>query len=295
VTTSQPREPILDAAQVPAELPSELPAGPPAGLPAELPASGPFVEPAGEPVLDVAAAAYPSHRWGFGAFLLVEAVLLASAAFVSVLVGDTAPGQPLPIRVVLLGTMLPTMIAAGVAVLITVVRGNGPFTDLRLGWSWADVRTGFKFGCVGLVFTSLGAYVWTQLVGNANANSAISALVEDRRMSISAAVVMFVYLWLLGPICEEVIYRGLLWGAVERLQWRSEKWGRVAAFLLSTAVFAASHLEPLRTTLLLVIAVPIGLARLVTGRLPGSIVAHQVNNFLPALTILLSALGVASF
>jgi membrane protease YdiL (CAAX protease family) len=114
-------------------------------------------------------------------------------------------------------------------------------------------------------------------------------------MSISAALVMFVYLWLLGPICEEIIYRGLLWGAAEQLQWRSERWGRIAAFLLSTAVFAASHLEPLRTTLLLVIAVPIGLARLVTGRLPGSIVAHQVNNFLPALTILLGALGVASF
>jgi membrane protease YdiL (CAAX protease family) len=114
-------------------------------------------------------------------------------------------------------------------------------------------------------------------------------------MSISAAAVMFVYLWLIGPICEEVIYRGLLWGAVERLQWASERWGRIAAFALSTAVFAASHLEPLRTTLLLVIAVPIGLARFVTGRLPGSIVAHQVNNFLPALTILLSSLGLAWF
>ncbi|WIY02463.1 type II CAAX endopeptidase family protein [Amycolatopsis mongoliensis] len=267
MTTSQPRDPAPDAAPFPEP---------------EEPAATAFLPPA------------QRHRWGFGAFLLVEAVLLASAAFVSVLVGDTGPG-PLPIRVVLLGTMLPTMIAAGVAVLITYVRGNGPFADLRLEWRWADVKTGFRFGCVGLVFTTIGAYLWTQLVGNANATSAISALVEDRKMSVSAAVVMFVYLWLLGPICEEVIYRGLLWGAAEQLQWRSERWGRVAAFLLSTAVFAASHLEPLRTTLLLVIAVPIGLARLVTGRLPGSIVAHQVNNFLPALTILLGALGVASF
>jgi membrane protease YdiL (CAAX protease family) len=209
-----------------------------------------------------------------------------------VLVGDTGPG-PLPIRVVLLGTMLPTMIAAGVAVLITCVRGNGPVIDLRIEWRWADVKTGFRFGCVGLVFTTLGAYLWTQLVGNANATSAISALVEDRKMAVPAALVMFVYLWLVGPICEEVIYRGLLWGAVERLQWRSERQGRMAAFVLSTAVFAASHLEPLRTTLLLVIAVPIGLARFATGRLPASIVAHQANNFLPALTILLGAFGIA--
>jgi hypothetical protein len=113
-------------------------------------------------------------------------------------------------------------------------------------------------------------------------------------MSVSAAIVMFLYLWLLGPICEEIIYRGLLWGAVERLNWGNERVGRLAAFLLSTAVFAASHLEPLRTILLIVIAVPIGLARLFTGRLLGSVVAHQMNNFLPAVAILLTALGVAT-
>jgi len=78
---------------------------------------------------------------------------------------------------------------------------------------------------------------------------------------------------------------------VERLHWGKERWGRVAAFVLSTGVFAASHLEPLRTSLLIVISIPIGLARLVTGRLLGSIVAHQVNNFLPALALLLTALG----
>jgi len=259
VTTSKPQDPVSDDTPLPAE--------------------DAFVA--------------PPPRWGFGAFLLVEAVLLASAAFISVLVGDTAPGQPLPIRVVLLGTMLPTMIAAGTAVLITVVRGNGPLADLRLQFRWSDVRTGLKYGCIGLVFTSVAAYVWTEIVGNQHATSAISALVEDRKMAVPAALVMFVYLWLVGPICEEVIYRGLLWGAVERLQWRSERQGRMAAFVLSTAVFAASHLEPLRTTLLLVIAVPIGLARFATGRLPASIVAHQANNFLPALTILLGAFGIA--
>src|SRR5699024_7851793 len=137
-----------------------------------------------------------------------------------------------------------------------------------------------------------GALVWTEIVGEDDATSAIAALVEDQRMSVWAAVAMFVYLWLVGPVCEELIYRGLLWGAVERLQWKTARWGRLAAFLVSTAVFAASHLEPMRTALLLVIAVPIGLARLRTGRLLASIVAHQVNNFLPAVAILLTSLGI---
>ncbi|WP_158888962.1 CPBP family intramembrane glutamic endopeptidase [Amycolatopsis anabasis] len=235
----------------------------------------------------------PAPRWGFGAFLLVEAVLLASAAFVSALFGPVR-GDQLPVRDVLIGTIAPTVIAAGVALLITKLRGNGPFADLRLSWNWDDVRVGLKFGVLGLVCTTVGAFVWTQVVGRENATSAIGALVEDKPMSVAAAVIMFGYVWLLGPICEEIIYRGLLWGAVERLHWGKEKWGRLAAFLLSTAVFAVSHLEPLRTTLLLVIAVPIGLARLFTGRLLGSIVAHQMNNFLPALAILLTSLGLLS-
>lgn len=235
--------------------------------------------------------AYPAHRWGFGAFLLVEAVFLMTAAFVGVFLGGGSLAS-LPVRDVLIGTMLPTLIATLAALAITKVRGNGPLVDLRLAWCWDDVKTGLKFGVLGLVCTTVGVLVWTKVVGEDNSTSAITALVEDKPMSTSAAVTMFVYLWLLAPVCEEIIYRGLLWGATERLEWGQERWGRLAAFVLSTAVFAVSHLEPLRTSLLLVIAIPIGLARLVTGRLLGSIVAHQMNNFLPALAILLTSLGV---
>lgn len=234
-----------------------------------------------------------AQRWGFGAFLLVEAVLLASAAFVTALL-QPDPDQPVPIPKVLIGTISPTMTAAATALLITRVRGNGPRHDLRLSWRWDDVRVGLWYGLLGLVLAAVGAFVWTEIVGGEEATSAIAGLVEDRRMSVWAIVTMFVYLWLVGPICEELIYRGLLWRAVERLHWARPRWGRFAAFLISTAVFAVSHLEPMRTALLLVIAVPIGLARLTTGRLLASIVAHQVNNFLPAVAILLTSFGVLS-
>jgi membrane protease YdiL (CAAX protease family) len=146
-----------------------------------------------------------------------------------------------------------------------------------------------KFGLIGLVLTTIAAMVWTRIVGEQNATSAFSALVDGHSLPISAAIVMFLYAWLIGPLCEEIIFRGLLWGALERLQW-----GRWAVFVLSTVVFAVSHLEPLRTTLLIVIGIPIGLARLFSGRLGASVVAHQVNNFLPALTVLLISLGVMS-
>lgn len=228
-----------------------------------------------------------THKWGFGAFLAVYAVFVLTAVMIGALVGIFAPQARTSPTVIVVGTMVPTVFAACVALLVTTIRGNGPRIDLRWSMRRDDLRAGFKFGFLGLIITTFAAFVWTSLVGEENAQSAIGALVDNQQMPIGPAITLFVFVWLIGPVCEEVIYRGLLWGALERL-----KWGRWAVFCLTTVIFAVSHLEPLRTLLLLVIAIPIGLARLFTGRLGASIIAHQVNNFLPALAVLLVALGV---
>jgi membrane protease YdiL (CAAX protease family) len=232
-------------------------------------------------------AAPPAHRWGFGAFLLVFAVFVLSAVVIGAIVRMAAPGASSLAPVVLLGSMVPTLLAASAALLITKLRGNGPRIDLRWSWRREDIRAGFTFGLIGLVCTTIAAIVWTRIVGEENASSALGKLVENNRMPLLAAILLFLFVWLIGPLCEEIIYRGLLWGALERLQW-----GPWAVFGLTTVIFAVSHLEPMRTSLLLVIGVPIGLARLFTGRLGASIVAHQVNNFLPALAVLLISTGV---
>lgn len=228
-----------------------------------------------------------THRWGFGAFLFVFAVFVLSAVVIGALVGIVAPTAGNSSTVIVLGTMVPTLLAAGVTLLVTKLRGNGPKIDLRWSMRREDVRAGFKWGFIGLICTTFGAFLWTNFVGDENAQSAVGRLVENQRMPLAAAIAMFLFVWLIGPVCEEIIYRGLLWGALERL-----KWGRWAVFCLTTVIFAVSHLEPLRTSLLLVIGIPIGLARLFTGRLGASIIAHQVNNFLPALAVLLVAVGV---
>ncbi|WP_083472350.1 type II CAAX endopeptidase family protein [Kibdelosporangium phytohabitans] len=242
---------------------------------------------ASEPLGEQPPVREPTHKWGIGAFLLVEGVLLLSAAFIGALLQPSTSDQRISVVTIVVGSILPVLIATGVALLITRLRGNGPRIDLRWSYSRQDFKVGLKFGLIGLVATTLAAMVWTKIVGKDNATSAFSALVDSRSLPVAAAVVMFLYAWLIGPVCEEIIFRGLLWGALERLQW-----GRWAVFGLSTAVFAVSHLEPLRTSLLIVIGIPIGLARLFTGRLGASVVAHQVNNFLPALTVLLISLGV---
>jgi CAAX protease family protein len=227
-----------------------------------------------------------THRWGFGAFLFVFAVFVLSAVVIGAVVSKFVPHASSSATVVLVGTIVPTLLATAVALLVTRLRGNGPRIDLRWSYNVDDLRAGLKFGALGLVCTTLAAIVWSNVVGEENATSAVGALVDNARMPVGAAVTMFLFVWLIGPVCEEIIYRGLLWGALERLQW-----GRWAVFSLTTVIFAVSHLEPLRTSLLLVIGIPIGLARLFTGRLGASIVTHQVNNFLPALAVLLVAVG----
>jgi hypothetical protein len=38
--------------------------------------------------------------------------------------------------------------------------------------------------------------------------------------------------------------------------------------------------------------IPIGIARVITGRLPAGVIAHQINNLLPGLVLMLGLLGV---
>ncbi|WP_447003816.1 lysostaphin resistance A-like protein [Saccharothrix isguenensis] len=249
---------------------------PPTGLIASVRAVGREPEPA-----------RTGQRWGFGAFLLVEAIFVLSAVFITALARTSGTDLNRSVTFILVGSMVPTVLAAGVAVAITYVRGNGPFHDLRLAWDWADVKVGLKLGALGLVLTYVAAVIWSKVVGDKNATSAIGELVDGAGLPLGAAIVMFLYVCFLGPVCEEVIYRGLLWGAIER-----QRWSRWAAFVLTTVIFAASHLEPLRTSLLIVIALPIGIARLITRRLTASVVAHVINNFLPGLTLLLVSVGV---
>ena len=89
------------------------------------------------------------------------------------------------------------------------------------------------------------------------------------------------------PARKVIVYRGLLWGAVERLG--ANRWWALA---ITTFVFALAHFEFSRTPLLLVVAIPIGIARVITGRLPAGVIAHQINNLLPGVVLMLGLLGV---
>jgi membrane protease YdiL (CAAX protease family) len=235
------------------------------------------------PVPPAPAAGRP-HRWGLGAYLLVEAVFLGASALIGLAVGRPGPS----VGALTVALAVPTVLAAGTAVLITVLRGNGPAVDLGLAWSWRDVRAGLLYGFGGLAVTIPASVLFVVLVGAENATTAVGDVFHGLRAGPVAAVGVLLVVVLLAPLCEEIVYRGLLWGAVEKHSAR-----RWVPFVVTTLLFALAHFEFTRTPLLFVVALPIALARLRTGRLLASVVAHQVNNLLPGVVLMLALLGLA--
>jgi CAAX protease family protein len=247
--------------------------------------------PAGKPVQPVRP---PPHRWGFGAFLLAETTFLLTSLLVPIVAmspyllrgRDVDADAPLPAAVLIAVLAIPPLIAATVGLVATKVRGNGPVIDLRLKFGWRDIGIGIGCGVAGLVLTIPLGVLWAYVVGEDRASSAVGEVFNDQRMPIALAILVFLDVWLLAPICEEILFRGLLWGAMER-----REWNRWIILGVTTVVFALAHFEWIRAPLLLFIGLPIGVARMLSGRLAASVIVHQINNFPAALILMLLLLG----
>jgi membrane protease YdiL (CAAX protease family) len=223
-------------------------------------------------------------------FLGTSVVVLLPFAFAS---PHAADGGPLPPMAMVAALIVPTVLAALVAVGGATLVGRGRSLwerlsgELALRWRASDAGLGLVLGAAGVILTLPASALWANWVGQDQANSAVGEVFDGQRLPLGVAIIVFFAVWLLAPLCEEVLYRGVLWRAME--YWG---WNRWVIFTLTTVVFSFAHLELLRTPLLLVISLPIALARLLTGNLVASVVAHQANNFLPAVGLLLVTLGV---
>ncbi|WP_202968488.1 CPBP family intramembrane glutamic endopeptidase [Pseudonocardia sp. HH130629-09] len=217
---------------------------------------------------------------GLLAFLVVEIVFLGSSFLLAVGLGEVDSAQE-----VLLAIVVPTILAALTCVVWTRVFGSGPVSDLGLQFRWEDVGIGLLIGVAGLFVTIPAALAYLYLVGP-DLTTSVGVAFEGIRTTWPVALAVMVGVVVIAPVCEEIVYRGLLWNAVAH--WIGNRW---VVFVLTTAVFALAHLEFLRAPLLFVVALPLGIARLLTGRVTAGIVAHAVNNFLPGLALALMLVG----
>ena len=127
------------------------------------------------------------------------------------------------------------------------------------------------------------ARLWTIVLGAIGAlivSVAVSQLGEpegvkqalDVARTPSLLVASLVVMALLAPLVEEAVFRGLLYG------WVAGRWGTTLAWLVSSILFAAAHVELAHVLLVLPLGLWFGWLRQRTDSLWPSLVAHIVNN-----------------
>jgi uncharacterized protein len=159
-------------------------------------------------------------------------------------------------------------------------KGRGVRQDLALSITWLDVGIGFIAAFVA-VFLAVFYVLVALLVGVTPTAAAADVAVGVHGPWLIALAVSFA---VIGPIAEELSFRGLWWGAV-----RKRGASPLLATIISGIVFGIGHLEPTRAILLVLIGLLLGALRWQTGRLGAGIVAHMLINGLATSAIVAMA------
>jgi membrane protease YdiL (CAAX protease family) len=154
-------------------------------------------------------------------------------------------------------------VAALLAAVIAVAPlGRAAFPALGLrqaNWKY------LVFGALGTLALSIGVSQFG--IEPQGVKQVFEAVREPRQLAIALLL-----LAVLAPIVEEVVFRGLLYGVIAG--W----WGTLAAWLVSTLLFAAAHIEPAHVVMVLPLGLLFGWLRRRTDSLLPSLFSHIVNN-----------------
>ncbi|OZD66491.1 CPBP family intramembrane metalloprotease [Rhodococcus sp. 05-340-1] len=225
------------------------------------------------------------QRWGLPAAALVLGLNLAGFLMLGVVVSSDASA------VFVVGIMIPSLLAAGLAVAISKARGNGPVVDFGLPRSTPEflghLRSGLAWGGVAVV----GGIVLALILLSRIDFDDPTPLGNVTDTAVGWKIVLALWIWIGAPICEETMFRGMLWGALEKrtspmpMAWLGNRWVVLA---ITAVLFAIWHREWWRFVVLLWGGFAIGIARMRSGSIVASTTAHSLNNTLPALVILLA-------
>lgn len=215
---------------------------------------------------------------GFGGFYVVSLIVTGAASAVAV--DPDAVRTSLRGPVVLLALLPNLLLGVGPAA-VAWWRGNGPLRDFGIRFTREDLSVGFSCGVVALAAGLVVNYLlqaWVYHGRNAlNAGQEIQQLTGSRSVWLVIALVFIVFL---APLSEEMLVRGALWGALE--------YHRVPVSLvlpMTALVFAFLHQEPTLTLGLFCQGLALGWARMRTGRIGASMIAHATNNLVPAVVL----------
>jgi membrane protease YdiL (CAAX protease family) len=217
--------------------------------------------------------------WGVPDFFIAVGAWLVFSVVSSVPILMAADGTAAYAWALLVGVLLPWLGLGGWPWLVSRLRGNGWVLDYGLRVRAADIGWGLIYGVAALVVGSVLAALSALLFGEFD--SAAGQLAEDLGDFPVQRLLFALAVGIGAPIFEEICYRGLLMTGL--LKRGMSRW---AAVLVSAALFAAMHLEPVRLALLFGVGLVLGLARVHRNNTTTPVVAHMTNNLPGAIGIL---------
>ncbi|SDW80388.1 hypothetical protein SAMN05216215_1005181 [Saccharopolyspora shandongensis] len=228
-----------------------------------------------------AAARRGSLAWGFAAFFIgyggyYLTVLILNAVRPS-RAGGFDPTTPPNTGPLLLLAFAPNILLGLVPAVFSWWRGRGLRSDFGILPKRRDFKVGLACGGIAL----LGSWALTLVIiaiAGPPPETDLARLMQGERTVWLFLFALFAFLG--APLTEELLMRGALWGALEHY-----RIPRYAILVLTALIFALIHQEVWRTPVLFFGGLAIGAARMITGRVAASMIAHATNNFLPALLL----------
>ena len=169
--------------------------------------------------------------------------------------------------------------------LFLILRVHAPNNSIRQFVSWRRVHPAFFLlgGLLGLAAAPPAAWILGLLQRAFPSTDSASAIVDIfqqagtlERVGMGFAVVV------LGPLAEELIFRGAIFGPLLRYRPRPR-----VVIVFTAMLFAVVHLDPLRVAPIFLVGLLLGVCRYASGSVLPSCMLHMCFNAIPIASMAL--------
>ncbi|WP_417451947.1 CPBP family intramembrane glutamic endopeptidase [Kordiimonas sp.] len=208
------------------------------------------------------------------AFFLMAALLLAQVVF-AVVGGLLAAAFGVED---VTGFVFPLALMGANAVCFTLIwrhlHAPQPPALASIGFASSRVSLGTTLAFVLLLYlvAAMLAGLYVQLVDYEGQQATTEMIMEAGRNNLFVKVLMIIAVVVLGPVIEEVIFRGYLQSAL------ADRFGPAIGICGGALIFGAFHFQPEAFPLLALIGAACGIAYHVTRSLWPAILLHIMNN-----------------
>ena len=225
------------------------------------------------------AAGVELRRPGWGMVDVLIALVLSFLAPAFIVGGMVALGLPTNGAAVLLASFTTSWIGFGLWPWVTArIQGNGIRIDFGYVLRRTDLLWGLGGAVVMLVVGQVVARLTIAIFGDFNSAAGDAIAHADVPGVVYALLLLCAVIG--APLFEELCFRGLAFAAIAKWAAHNRLPAVPWATVLSAALFAGVHLEPVRFPLLFAIGLVLSWLRARTGRVGASVVAHALNNLL---------------